>query len=203
MAMGVVSDEQFEAELKNSSVENRSDSNKPVNEIKPEPVLTGEIIDMPNKGRGNGNVAVPDALRKIIGETSELEGRANALAFAKSLGISPSSVSAYSNGANSTATYDTPSVSITKHISERKSKVVDNALSKLRKSLNILTPEKLNTATAREAAAIAKDMAAIVKIMEPENTDENGNKPTPQFVVYAPQFKNENHFETIYAKDDF
>lgn len=199
--MGVVSDEQFEAELKNSSID------KPINNHKLDfdesPAITGEVIDSPSKGRGNGNVAVPDSLRKIIGETSELEGRKTALEFAKSLGISPSSVSAYSNGATSTATYDTPSVSIKSHISERKSKVVDNALSKLRKSLNTLTPAKLGSATAREAAAIAKDMAAIVKIMEPENNGDNGNKPAPQFVVYAPQFKNENHFETIYAKDDF
>jgi hypothetical protein len=196
MPMGIVSDDEFEAELKNSSVDTNHQDNTQV--------ITGEVVDSPAKGRGNGNVAVPDSLRKIIGETSELEGRQSAIAFAQSLGLSASSVSAYSAGATSTATYDKPSPTISKHISERKSSVANKAISNLRKSLSILTPEKIQTGTAREVAAIAKDMAAIVKMMEPEDNG-NGNESVraPQFVVYAPQFKNENHFETIVAKDDF
>lgn len=203
MPMGVVSDAEFEKELKNSSKEfNRSIDIVPSNVITGE-VISGKVIDSPTKGRGNGNVAVPDSLRQIIGETSELEGRKNALDFAKSLGISPSSVSAYSNGSNSTATYDTPSPTITKHINNGKERVVNSAMNRLRRSLNVLTIDKLNGATAREAAAIAKDMAQVVKMMEPENPNDNGNKPLPQFIVYAPTMKQENHFETIYAKDDF
>lgn len=197
MPIGVVSDEQFEAELKNSSVEIVRPS---VNQDK---VITGEVVDAPVKGRGNGNVAVPDSLRKIIGETSELEGRKNALEFAKSLGLSPSSVSAYATGATSTASIDAPSPSITNHINNRKEVVVSSAMTRLKRSLGVLTEEKIKTGSAREVAAIAKDMAAIVKMMEPESTGDNNLKVQPQFVVYAPQFKSENHFETIYAKDDF
>lgn len=195
--MGVVSDEDFQKELKNSSTERVSfvkNDNK---------VITGEVVDSPSKGRGNGNVAVPDSIRKVIGETSELEGRSVALEFAKSLGISPSSVSAYAAGATSTATYDKPKESIVNHIVGAKQKVANTAMNRLRRSLNVLTEEKIKTGTAREVAAIAKDMAAIVKVMEPENNSDNGNKPQPQFIVYAPQFKSESHFETIIAKDNF
>lgn len=185
MPMGVVSDEDFQREIDNSSVP-----------------LVGEVVDAPRPGRKEGDVQVPEALRKIIGETSEIEGRKSALDFAAALGISASSVSAYANGATSTATYDKPSAPIANHIKERKSKVVNSALTRLTRAMNGLTKDKIETSSAREISAIAKDMAQVVKMMEPETPQGPADGVrAPQFLVYAPTMIDERKFEVITAKE--
>lgn len=187
MPMGVVNDEEFEKEIKNSSIP-----------------IVGEVVPMPRPGRKDGDVNVPDSLRQIIGETSNIEGRKEALKLAASFGISPSSVSAYANGATSTASYDKPSATIHNHIQERKSKAAGKALSKLTKAMSALTEEKIEASNAKEISSIAKDMAQVVKLMEPEEKiDPNAIANKPQFVVYAPTFIKEEKFETIVAKDNF
>lgn len=185
MPMGVVNDSEFESEVQNSGVP-----------------LTGVVTQLPKPGRKEGDVNVPESLRKIIGETSELEGRKAAMELAASLGISPSSVSAYSNGATSTATYDRPSAPVSNHIRERKDKVVGSALTRLTRAMNGLTKDKIETSSAREISAIAKDMAQVVKLMEPETPQGPGDGvKAPQFIVYAPTMIDERKFEVIQAKE--
>lgn len=190
MPMGVVSDEDFQKELANSQIEVA----RPVN---------ATVEPLPKPGRKDGDVNVPESLRKIIGETSVMEGRKSALELAEALGISPSSVSAYSHSATSTATYNEPDSELESHLQTRKSKVANTALTRLSRSLKILTTDKISTATPREVASIAKDMAAVVKMMEPENTGKDNGVKQPQFVVFAPTFRDERTFETIVAKDNF
>ncbi len=185
--MGVVNDAEFEKEITNSSVP-----------------IVGSVVDLPKPGRKEGDVNVPNSLRKIIGETSETEGRKSALEFAQSLGISPSSVSAYANGAKSTATYDTKDADIHNHIQGRKSVIAGKALTRLTRAMGALTTDKIKGANAKDISSIAKDMAQVVKLMEPEQlVDPNATKNQPQFLVYAPTIVNENTYETIVAKDNF
>lgn len=184
MPMGVVSDEDFEREQGNSQV----------------PII-GVVVDKPRPGRKEGDVNVPSSIQKIIGETSELEGRQSAVEFAKQLGISPSSVSAYANGAKSTATYHQPDSDLTNHIIGRKQKLVGTALSRLTRAMNALTEDKVKESSGKEISAIAKDMAQVVNMLEPKVTDTtNGVKP-PQFLVYAPTLIDERKFEVINAKE--
>lgn len=195
MPLGVVNDDEFNREVINSGipspkVEERSE------------VITGIVEDLPKKGRGEGSVEVPDSLRKIIGETNELEGRKSAIEFAKSFGISPSSVSAYANGSTSTASYNNPRESIVNHIQGRKDKIANSALSILRKSFSVINEDehsKLRESTAKELSTIAKEMASVVKMMEPESDKLSENRP--QFVVFAPIMKDESHFEVITLKE--
>lgn len=185
MPMGIVNDAEFEAEIKDSAIP-----------------ITGQVTELPSKGRSNGDVNVPESLRKIIGETSEIEGRQSAIKLAESFGLSPSSVSAYANGATSTASYNTPDTELAKHINGRKQKVVGSALSKLTKALGGLTKDKIETSSAREISAIAKDMAQVVKMMEPDvPTGPGANTPSAQFLVYAPTMIDERKFEVIQAKE--
>lgn len=193
MPLGVVSDADLRKELENSSTDSIDTTPTPSES-------TATIIDMPGRGRGTGNVAVPDSLRKIIGETSIIEGRTDALALAESLGISPSSVSAYANGATSTASYDTPSNSITNHINERKGKRTSHALKIMKQALTGITSDKLAESKAKELSSIARDMASVVKAMEPEVKESEGIKK-PQFVVFAPIMRDESHFEVIQSKE--
>lgn len=185
MSIGIVSDTDFESE---------TEKLKSVSVIKP------EIIDI-NKGRGNGNVNVPDSLRKVIGETSVIDGRQEGLSLAREFGISPPSVSAYSNGATSTASYhDTPNKP---HINSAKERIAKSARIKLRAAISALTSDKLADTKAVDLSTIAKNMAGVVKAMEPDTTNNPNNNGTnlPTIVVYAPQFRHEESFEVVYAKE--
>lgn len=181
MGMGIVSDSDFENELKR-------------NQTNPRP----EIKDI-NRGRGNGNVEVPDSLRKVIGETAITDGRTEATELAKQFGISPSSVSAYSNGSTSTSSYaDQPNKS---HIDETKERISRKARSKLMLAIGNITKDKLSVANVKDLAGVAKDMSAIIKNMEPDKPQGTVNNNGPQFVIYAPQYKKEEHFEVVHAKE--
>lgn len=191
MPMGIVSDSDFDSEL------SRVDSNqKPREESKP--VISAEIVDV-TRGRPIGSVEVPNSLRKVIGETNVVNGRQEAVDLARNFGISPSSVSAYSVGATSTASYDEqPNNS---HIIEVKEKISKRARNKLMLALKHITDDKLGTTKARDLAGIAKDMSAVVKNMEPEQSKTPTGNGGPTFVFYSPQFHKEEHYETVYAKE--
>ena len=188
MAIGVVTDEDFQKELDSLS-----------GKVVPStPPIEGEvvIVEKPSKGRASGDVNVPDSLRQIIGEDAVINGRQSALGLAGMFGISASSVSAYANGATSTKSYDSPSSSITSHISKSRERAIKRASRVLGSSLKAITQDKLDYTDAKDLSAIAKDMSVIIKNLEPEKVLET-NQPTSQFVIYAPQFRSENSFETI------
>lgn len=177
--MGIVSDKEFDRAL---------------NDATPTPNPPSvQIIDM-EKGRGKGNVEVPDGLRKIIGEESAVNGRASALEIANQFGVSPSSVSAYSQGARSTATIDTtPDIN---NINTAKLRVAKKARNRLVMALNSLTQEKIDGAKAKDIAGVAKDMAVVIKNMEPDGPKFAGHGG-PTFVFYSPTFKREEHFDIV------
>jgi hypothetical protein len=191
MAMGIVSDDDFEREIKNSR--KIIDVNEPKR-------IEGEIVDKTPRGRGEGNVEVPESLRTIIADEALVSGRASALKLASSFGIKPSSVSAYTNGANSTASYDTPNEGLNNHLKAKKERIANRARNKLNMALSNLTNDKFESAKARDIAAVAKDMSIIIKNMEPPTPliqNDNG----PKFVLYAPQFIQESKLEVIEVQD--
>lgn len=183
MALGIVSDADFEKELTKA----------------PPPPSPSTIVDV-EKGRGNGNNEVPDSLRKIIGEESELAGRKSALDLAKTFGVSPSSVSAYSNGSTSTASMDKqPNLN---HINDAKLRVASKARVKLSQALTRMTKEKMDEASLSELAHVAKSMSGIVKDMEPEMPKVvNGGGAGPQYIFYSPVVKREEHYEVVVLKE--
>jgi hypothetical protein len=184
MAMGIVSDEEFNKEL---------DSNQA-----PE-MKVPEVMPLVKPGRNKGDNNVPDSLRKIIGETSVIDGRQEALALARDFGISPSSVSAYANGSTSTDSMDkTPNKN---HLNNAKERISKRARLTLRKALLHITDDKLSTTKAVELAQIAKSMSGVIKDMEPDNPGPNNGKMEPQFIVYSPQLHVENNYEVIHSKE--
>ena len=192
--MGIVSEKDFVQE-KSKLVPDTSpsDSNQTNN---PSEV---EIVELPSKGRGLGNVEVPDSLRRVIGETHITDGRQEAVDFAKRFGISPSSASAYGVGANSTTTYDERPNQET--ITKSKDRISKVARGKLMQALRHITSDKLGETKARELAGIARDMSAVVKNMEDEGPKVPGGNGGPTFVFYSPQFHKEEHYETVLAKE--
>lgn len=194
MPMGIVSDKDFDIE-RSKLVKDAPDTEKSSSNTVP----SGVIVDV-TRGRPNGAVEVPNGLRKLIGEESAINGRASALELAQSLGISPSSVSAYTNGATSTASYDeTPNRA---HINAAKQRVANRARSRLMSALRNITPEKLEAANVRDLSGVARDMSAVIKNMEPEHTQSpSGEKGGPTFIFYSPQFRKEEHYDVIKAPD--
>lgn len=184
MPLGFVTNDEFEVELEKCKT------------IPAAPVLIKPI----ERGRGNGNLEVPESLRKIIGETNQIDGRQSALELAKQFNISPSSVSAYSNGATSCATYNNPTT-IKDHINQAKSRISGKAKSKLIAALNNITPEKLAEAKVRDVSGVARDMASIMKDMEPDTVKDSSEVNKPQFIIYSPQIREENHFNVIQVSE--
>lgn len=197
MPMGIVTDKDFDSELKNVQIPKTPPVTIP--STKP-PVLEGEVLPI-ERGRGNGNIQTPDSIRKLIAETAASEGREAALALGKQFGLSESSIAAYSVGAKSTATYhDRPNSGI---VDAARSAVQSRAIVKLKRALHHITDDKLKDAKPRELAGIARDMSAVVKAMEPETPKADGVNTGggPAFVFYAPKFRKEEHYETVYAKE--
>jgi len=191
MAIGLVSDEEFEREMRKTP-RKESHTNEPLPNIEPLPQ---------EHGRSKGDVNVPDSLRKIIGEESVMNGRQSALALAEQFGISPSSVSAYAKGATSTTTYNEPKPSILQHLAKSRQRAVKRASHTLNAALSSITQEKLDYADVKDLSGIAKDMAVIIKNLEPQQSASEASSQGPSFVIFAPQFRTESSFDVIDVKE--
>jgi len=190
MPIGIVSDEEFFKE---------SSSYSPAKSliVPPNPVLEGEILDIPKRGRKDGDIEVPDSLRKIIGEEALLNGRASAVQLAAEFGLSPSSASAYAVGATSTSSYNQPKPSILSHINKSRERATKKAAKTLNAALAAITQEKLDYLDADKVSGIAKDMSVIIKNLEPKVASPDEGNKQPQFVIFAPQFRDERSFDMI------
>jgi len=160
-----------------------------------------EVLDRP--GRDTGDVNVPESLRKIIGETSVIDGRQEALRLAEQFGISSSSVSAYAKGATSTTTYQTPNKELKAHINKSRDRAIKRASKVLNGAIGAITQEKLDYTDAKDLASIAKDMTVVIKNLEPPvpTTGEAPGSSSPQFVIFAPTFRDERSFESIVVNE--
>jgi len=187
MPIGIVDDIEFQKELESLSGTPKKKESHP--EI--------EIEDIPKRGRSEGDVNVPDSLRKVIAEDALLNGRSSALSLAKEFGVSPSSVSAYAKGATSTTSYNNPSSSIIQHINKSRERAVKRAQKTLNGALGAITQEKLDYADPKDLASIAKDMTVVIKNLEPPKESVESVSNSPQFVIFAPQFREEKTFEVI------
>lgn len=192
MPMGIVSDDELLKEITHLNT-------PPIKSDRPITITDARIESIPSKGRGVGNLEVPNSLRKLIGETAINDGRSEALELAANFNISESSVSAYSKGATSTATYDkTPNES---HLTSVKERISKRARIKMMKAMEHITEEKMEVTKALDLSAIAKNMSAIVKNMEEKVDPLADIKNGPTFVIYAPQLINESKFDVIDLKE--
>ena len=186
MAIGVVSDSDFELEL------DKSDKS-PTPELRP-----AQVIDSPIPGRKDGDLNVPDSLRKVIGEESHINGRASAVEFARGFGVSESSVSAYNSGKTSTSASKQNS-ELAEYLKEARLKFTKKAGRRLNKALNAITDDKLTDLKATDLAIVAKTMSGIIKDMEPSAPEKSGdtNFNGPSIVLYNPGFTKEDRFESL------
>ena len=195
MAIGSVSDIEFEAELKrlekSTSIPTRSD------ELIIDPSIPmGLVIDPKELGRGLGKENTPEPVREAIAELA-IEG-APAKVLQDAFGISPSSISAYKNGATSTSSYDKPHPPLNGVVLNTKQKIAKIATRKLRTALNSISDEKLRELSPVKAAQVAKDMSAIVRDMSGDG--EEGNKGV-QVIFFSPRVNDKQSYERVIAHE--
>lgn len=151
----------------------------------------GKVVDI-TRGRGFGRLEVPEAIRKLAAEEALLGTPAKEVSAA--FGVSESSVSAYKNGATSTASYNQPDKELKKSNDVVVGEVTSIARQKLSLALAEITSDKIKDQNVRHIAGIAKDMSAIVRNLEPNvptNLTQN------QVIVYKPRQNEEEDFEVI------
>lgn len=183
MAMGLVSDEELARELERNG-------NKPI------------VVPAGSPGRKPGDINVPDSLRRVIAQDAIENGRQSAIALAESVGVSPSSASAYANGSTSTASYNERNASLINHTNVVKEKIAGRARGKLLAALREITPDKLKAAKLKDVSAVARNMSAIVRDMEPQRTAEDeGRAPKVNINIFAPQRKQESEYDVIEVQE--
>lgn len=190
MAIGIVSDDELNEEL--NKIGPTPQEKKPVITPKQELVIPG---------RSEGDVNVPDSLRKLIGEESVINGRQAALGLAGMFGVSASSVSAYAKGATSTTSYNEPKKELVGHLNNSRKRYTKRAGRVLAEALSKIDENKLNDMNAKELSGIAKDMSGIIKNLEPPTAADGSSVERPQFVIFAPQFRDERSFPVITVQE--
>ena len=202
MGMGIVDESEFNDELDASheietSINDLSDSNNLGSEPSSEPIA--KVINInEGLGRGIGNRAVPEELKKVIGENAAIEGSQETKELTRRLGISDSSLSAYKHGVSSTASYNKPNKPLISHIVNAKARTSSRARSKLNLALGQITEDKFEGTKLRDIAGVAQAMSSIIKNLEPA-IDNNNNQTNVnvQYVVHAPKIKEEEDFNIV------
>lgn len=192
MPMGVVSDDDLAKELENNGSNDAGCAKG---------IIIPEIIELPKRGRKEGDTNVPEPLRNLIAQEHLENGRQSAVELAAQFGVSPSSVSAYANGATSTASYNKKDPALKSHIAQAKQRIAGKARRKLNMALQEITPQKMEEASLKTLASVAKDMAVIIKQMEPENDNDNNQHTNVQVVLFAPPVVDESSFPRVVAKE--
>jgi len=212
MPLGNVSNEDFEAEVNNSAgqplIPTRliKDAEFPLNESvpqEPEIVTSDVIIKRMGAGRQVGDVNVPQSVRTLLADTTVFEGRREGNQLADVFGVSHGSVGVYATPNSKLAENLSPDIrqDINSFLTGKKEKISKKAIARLSMAMNHITEEKLQDLGAVALGTVAKDMAAVVKSMEPKEESKQDNNV--QFLMYAPQVKNENHYQTVTAKDNY
>lgn len=177
MPLGVLNDNDFEKELESL--------------LNPKVKPSGSVEAL-IRGRGHKS-ETPEELRKVIAQEAIVNGDHKEIA--KQFGVSESSVSAYKNGATSTASYNTAAPNLASHVDAVKDELSSKARKNLMAALDSITPESFDTEKLKVRAQVARDMSAIIKNLEPEVKQENSSNVV--FQIYAPQVHKIEDYKTI------
>lgn len=178
--------------LKDEDVDERLDSpNNLINKLK--------VKVLPHGGRKEGQLGVPDEVRKLIGGLANASDERQA-DIAKVFGVSQPTVSAAKRG----LVGDRFDEEVSESNDEVKKATVEDAhesaLNCLMDSLGSLggkLKEEKTTLKAKELSKIATDMSRVVGTLKP--AEKEGNNSHTQVVVFMPVQRKENQYEVIDA----
>lgn len=139
------------------------------------------------RARYMGNLASQVA----IAETDLILGQA---ATSNIFDLATAQVQAYREG-NGTTGGRSPNSELKRRIEKSKEVIAEKAAARLDATLDALTPVKLSQVKrATNLAKIGKDMAVILEKVSPK---ESGEEKGVHFHIFRPEFKQENHYETV------
>jgi hypothetical protein len=180
MPLGIISESEFLDEIKGLKIEL---PRAPVEEV---------IIPI-ERGRPPGRENVDEEVREEIAKAS-LMGVSNQ-ELMNIHNVSQSSVSAYKNGATSTATYNTPNQKIISAKEAFKEEAVQTASQKLMRALGAI--DLSGAIKPGVASGVAKDMSVIIKNM----TSEAGPANVQQVLIYQPRKREEESYDVIEVQE--
>lgn len=158
MGMLIVNDDVFEEEHSKSQLQKEIPNN---------------VVRRPFHGRKPGDTNIPESLRKLVIEDNDL---------GKELGISQSSISAYSHGAVSTASYHQMNPALKETVDARDLKIGNIAKGKILRALKHITDDKLANSKPLELSTVARNLATVAGL----NTDKEVSQVNNNIVFYAP-----------------
>ena len=145
-------------------------------------------------GRGNKS-STPEVIRELV--ASEAICHADVNELSETFNVSKSSISAYKNGATSTATYHEPDKGLALANDKVRGNIVGKAQDKLTRALDSIN--FTDDIKPQIASAIARDMSSIVKNLNPNPDILVQNN---QVLVYKPRMKEEDSYEIINVSDE-
>jgi len=184
MGLGVLSDDEFDAELEKLNNEEKK---------------AAEIKTIP-RGRGEGNTEIPAPIREVIAEAA-IEGTPSKVIQAQ-FGISPASVSAYKHSATSTSSYNSPDSRLSEKNGILKEKISLKAQTRLMSAIKELTRERIASAKPREIAAIASEMSRVVKNLEPSGVGTINTTNQTVYQFYVPRVRKEQEYEIVAVNEE-
>tara|TARA_R110000868_G_scaffold16913_1_gene74922 strand:- start:628 stop:1206 length:579 start_codon:yes stop_codon:yes gene_type:complete len=169
-----------------------------------------EIRKMKEGGKKLGQVAVPLALRSLLGSLA-VQGNENQSDIAKAFGVSQPSVSAYSRGLvgdrldqdlmhNRIETEESVAVTTKANIDTAHQAALDVMMLSLSGLTNKMQdPEEAALLKPKELSRIATDMSKIVSVATGQDKDKNSVINNTKVIVYAPQQRKEDSYDFIDA----
>jgi predicted transcriptional regulator len=182
MALGILSSESFNRELARFNIAVSAEQDKE----SATQIQEKELI----KGRNNKS-EVPSEIRKLAARES-IAG-ASAKSISDLLGVSPSSISAYKNGATSTSTYDKPDRELQEANNQFRDKIKNLASTRLIEAIESISADKLAESKPQVASAVARDMSSVIKNISPDLQDQVNQ----QVIIYKPRMKDVEEYEVI------
>lgn len=164
-----------------------SEFNKSLTDSKSAPSL----VRIQNKGKQVGDAPIGNSVRKIISDEALTSGNNKSTADAFGVGIS--TIEQGKRGQIGRRNDD----DLSTFIKSRKNALAEVAMDKLGAAMDSITDDKLNQASLKESADVAKSMASIVRDMTADDGMNNKNEMNVQFVLHAPEMKKLEDYQVI------
>lgn len=145
-----------------------------------------------NGGRRDGDKNIEPKKRELAGFLAHFDTAKN---IGEALDISPIQVHMLKHGKVS---HDRPNGELKEAIEERLGIVRDKALDKLLSTIDVIQEEKISKLKVTSQTRVAKDLASVI-----EKTSKKNEGAVPvQFNIYAPQIREEKHFDVVEVRND-
>lgn len=172
MAIGIVSNEEFDVELAKFTSSSRQVEHRDRN-----PKLSD-----PN---------VPASLRQVIQEEA-IKGTPPK-ELSKIFGVDSNTIGSYKHGYTENTRRNTNEALVRSGQATR-IRIASKAQSKIISAMRFMTDDKLQHAKARDLAGIAKDMSTVVNNMEGNSSNSSNQN---NFVFFSPRTKQSDEYEVI------